>query len=114
MADKQLFNDATNYHEMSKPLESFDAANAAINGFWDEFYALRNKYRLPDIHIIIRLVVEDGNGGGDVMVSMHAGNSMNEEAMTAWALGQAQVRRQENIIRIASEGKEIRKVKNRK
>lgn len=98
MPDKSIV-DAANYHEMSKPFSSHDEANAAVDGFWEEFYALRNKYRLADVHVIISVNVEDGA----CFLSMHAGSSTQAERMTAWAFGKASAERQQQVSQLCEQ-----------
>ncbi len=66
-------NDADNYRKLSEPFPTAKAAKEAIEAFWKEFYELRNKYRLRDVHCIIFVGVkfEDGTEG-DIIVPMHA------------------------------------------
>lgn len=91
--------DESNYWDLCKPFESTEALEDAVRGFWEEFYELRNKYRLTDVHVTVRASVKDA---GDVMTTLHAGSEMYVEAMTAWALGRAQGDRQEIIAKMVS------------
>lgn len=90
--------------EMQKPLDSVDAADKAIEGFWDEVYALRTKYRIAGIYVIckVRMVYETGKPC-EAFASMHAGNELEREAMTAWAFGREQSARQERMLQLFTE-----------
>ena len=113
---KTLFAPA-NYQEMSQPFPDLDAANVAINGFWDDFYALRNKYRLADVHVVIRVPVActEGDHAPHAMITMHAGDSMHAESMCAYAFGQASAERQAAILSvIANAGSKIKLDRKRK
>jgi len=67
--------------------------------FFREFYELRNKHKIPDAYVIIRMWVqaEDGDCEGEMMAVMHAGSELNRERMVAWALGMEQTERQRRI-----------------
>ncbi len=82
------------YAELCSHQFTAEETDAALKGFWDEVYELRNKYKLRDVSIIVA-----GNvvGQGPFMWSAHAGNQLDAEAMAAWHLGTTQSRRQEHI-----------------
>jgi hypothetical protein len=103
MADEPTasVNDPVNYHELNKGFPTQEEAQAAINGFWDEFYALRNKYRLADVSVVVRVPIQDQSEGvGDCLLTLHAGSELHEESMLAWAYGQAAQRRQDRLLRL--------------
>lgn len=102
MVEDKNIRDEDNYRELSKPFPSTEDAQKALEGFWDEFYALRNKWRLADVYVIFKLGVVTPDGEGQICTSMSAGSSMNHEPMTAWAFGYEQRQRQEAIAAIVA------------
>lgn len=99
-----------NYHEVSKPFESVEAAAKAIDDFFEEFYELRNKHRISDVYAIARVLTPDGERTARMM----AGNEYYAETLTAWAFGFEQSQRQERIWRIIDETTKATKHKSRK
>lgn len=111
MADKQKsLIDHDKYLEMSKPFASGEAAETAVNAFFEEVYELRNKYKLADIHIVGRIPVADGL----IHCAMHFGDLNLAEAMAAWAFGYEQSRRQQRIAEIYNGSIQAITHKNRK
>lgn len=96
--EQKTFIAPDTYRELNKPFPSAEAADAAIEAFWGEFYELRVKHKLPDVLVVIRanVVCEDGEES-DAIVSMHAGSTLHKESMAAWAFGRAQLERQQAI-----------------
>ncbi len=94
---QSTFIDPDNYYELSKPFESQEVVGNAIEAFWNELYELRNKHRLPDVYIVIRANVKEM---GPVMTTLHAGDAMQAELMTAWAFGREQSDRQAMVANI--------------
>ena len=81
-------NDPKNYRALLEPFASAEEANDALNGFWDELYALRNKYELPDVYVVVSAKVTNDEGAeGDTFCAMHAGSELVRESMAAWAFG---------------------------
>ena len=109
--DDGSISDPDNYIEMRKGYPTLEEADAAMHNFWNEFYELRNKYRIADAHVIIAITIA---GKGDMMLAMHAGNELMQEPMAAWALGNASANRQENIARLLAQSKSVKKPVNRK
>jgi hypothetical protein len=95
--EQSTFINPDNYYDLSKPFESQEAASEAIEAFWNDFYDLRNKHRITDAYLIIRLPVKDI---GPVMTTLHAGDSLMSEQMTAWAMGREASDRQAAIAKI--------------
>lgn len=102
--------DTENYAELSKPFESVEAAEKALNDFWNEFYELRNKYKIPDVYSIVRFETPNGQ----MMTKLHAGNGLYAESMTAWAFGHEQATRQESIAKILDDACKAYSHKHRK
>lgn len=91
------FLNPDNYYELSKPFETQESASEAIQAFWEEFYELRNKHRMADAYVIVRVLVKEV---GPVMTTLHAGDSLMGEQMTAWAFGREGADRQAAISKI--------------
>ena len=81
-------HDPNNYRELSKPFDSADEANRVIEDFMEEVRAIRQKYEIPDIHVIVRITALYGDAGeGLAHASAHFGDVSKSESMCAWALG---------------------------
>lgn len=91
----QKIMDSDNYEEVSRPFESTEEADKAVQAFWDDFYALRNKYRIADVYLCCRFIVK---GAGPMMTTLYAGDEMQRESIAAWGFGRAQSDRQELIM----------------
>jgi hypothetical protein len=89
--------DTDNYYDLLRPYESQEAAQEAMEAFWNDFYELRNKHRIADAYVILQAPVKSI---GPVMLSMHAGNDLMAENMTAWAYGREQADRQARTAQI--------------
>jgi hypothetical protein len=102
------------YRTMLEPV-SVDEANANLTKFFEEVYAIREKHHLPDVHITIQVNIRYDDGSeGTVLTSMHIGNELQAEAMTAYSHGRQAALRQERISLLADEGGcAIKKQKNR-
>lgn len=94
-------NDPDNYREMSAPFASPEEADAALRAFADEFYALRNKYRIADILAVVNVSIryEDGRVG-EVVTRSYYGNEHKAESLAAWSMGYEQSERQARIAKV--------------
>ena len=93
-AQKMLgISDGANYRKMLEPFESTEKANDAMASFFNDLYELRNKHKIPDVHVVVQIgyVIEDDESSA--FAAMHIGDEINAEKMTAYAFSQAQVRR---------------------
>jgi hypothetical protein len=101
------------YRKMLEPVPMAEAEEN-VKQFWEEVYALREKYRIADVHVICKLFVlaEDGREGA-VQVDMHAGSENESEGMTAWAFGRAAAQRQMRIAEIGASSASVKSPKNR-
>ena len=106
MTNKTTPNEVANYAAMSTPYESPEAANEAIQRFYDELTDLRNKHKVPDLLIVMRgsVVYPDGKSG-IFLHHIHLGNELNSEAMAAYAYGQTQAERREIMNKLLDGGK---------
>lgn len=102
----------SNYRRLCEPFESMEVANNAAQAFWEEFYELRNKHHIADCLVICRFAVATDKGEGIVHMRMHAGDEMHAENMAAFALGAAQVERQEATARFIR--KSLKQIKAKK
>jgi hypothetical protein len=102
-------SDPGNYRKLSEPV-SLEDAEKRLSAFWTELYDLRNKHGIQDAYTVVMLTVATEDGDDEtVFTSMHCGNELNREPMTAWALGQEQANRQERIIKLMSSKTAIKK-----
>lgn len=94
---QSTFIDPDNYYDLSRPYDTQEAASTAIEAFWNEFYELRNKHRIADAYVIIRVPVKEL---GPVMTTLHAGCDLVSEQMTAWAYGREGADRQAAVAKV--------------
>lgn len=114
MAEANAIQDPETYRKVSAPFPSTDAANAAIDAFYHDVREARAKHGIRDVHLIMGgEMLSDGNSQ-EFYMSAHIGSTSNAEAMTAWAFGKAQARRQEEVMRLIEESKALRPIRNRK
>jgi hypothetical protein len=102
--------DGAMYAAMVIPHETAEKANAALEGFYDELYELRCKYKLADIAVIVQDSIADS---GMFLWSAHCGNIDSLEVMAAWHLGQVQADRQDRV-RKALDSNTIKKATSKK
>lgn len=93
--------DPEKYRRLSAP-RSPDETNAAINAFFEELGALREKHGLPDVIAIVGVSIQYDSGVGDAVTSCQYGDSTKAEGLIAWAFGQAQAEHREIINRLTS------------
>jgi hypothetical protein len=94
------------YRELSVPFETLAAADAAIQGFFAEFEALREKWKLQDVYAVVEVPVLD-EGGEEGRVSAHAmyGDETKALPLVAYAYGLETARHTERTSRHAAEGR---------
>lgn len=102
------------YRECSVPKPP-EQAQADWDAFCNAVYELRVKYRIPDVYLLARVLVQYEEGReGVAHTRAHFGDELNAEQMTAWAFGYEQAQRQERIARVALEAsRAVRHGKNR-
>jgi hypothetical protein len=89
-----------NYRKLCEPFESMAAVEKAITAFWEEFYELRNKHKIPDVLVVWRVPAYDAEGEEGIVTSkLYCGNSDHAEGMAAMAYGQCAVERQERTAK---------------
>lgn len=99
------------YRELSVPFPSVDEANENVQAFHKELYELRKKYRFRELlYVIESAVIYDSGTESDVRLLGYFGDLNQQEALAAWAFGQASAERQERIAGIAAEA--VRAIKN--
>lgn len=98
------------YRELSKPFESIDAANKALELFYEELAELRAKHKIQDVLTVVQVTMlhEDGEEG-QAFTSMHCGSELAAEGMAAWAYGSESAKRQERITKLATQAAATRK-----
>ena len=90
-------------------------AELAVKEFWTGLYDLRNKTGICNVYAVLQLIVADETGQeGEIFTSMHCGNEMMREPMTAWAFGQEQAKRQEKIAELLRQKSSVKKSINKK
>jgi hypothetical protein len=111
---EKVKRDPTLWREMQEPHESLSATNAAVEGFFEELGALREKYRLADVVVVGRVVYLDEQGGEvEAMTTSVYGESLRAESMAAYAYGSFAAKRQRAISDMLS-GQYLKAGKERK
>ncbi len=97
------------YRRLSEPFESAEAIDAALAGFHKELEALREKYKIPDVYVIISAngLTEDGVEGA-FTTTLQFGSEERAESLTAYAYGLASARRQERIAKMLAKSIKLR------
>jgi len=91
-------NNPANYRELSEPFETPEAANKALDNFYEMVREARHENHIADVHIITKINVMNGEVEGSGISSAHFGNSLEGAAMCAWGYGKEQSDR-ESVIR---------------
>lgn len=93
------------YRDLSKPFENYDVANKALSAFYDELSELRQKHKIANVYVILKVnaVGEDGEEG-EALSSMHMGSGLEAESLCAWAYGREQSRREQAIAALLKDG----------
>jgi hypothetical protein len=91
--------DPDNYHLMSIAKQSVETANADCNAFFLELHALRNKYGLRDVYVIVSGNVKraDGHGEAEFGAVHHHGSEEKVLPMISWAYGRELAMREEAL-----------------
>lgn len=98
------------YHQLCKPFESAEDAQKALDAFFEEVYALRVKYKLADVSVLVQSSIV---GSGPFLWSAHCGSQSEVEGLAAWYFGQAQADRQDRIRRAMEDCGKIYKAAKR-
>lgn len=91
------------YSALSKPMKSEDA-DIALNAFFGEVSASRQRHKIQDAHIIVRITIDRENGDAPGMSSIHLGAIQESEAMCAWAFALAGEKRRTFVDNAKAEG----------
>ena len=106
MEQPKITNDPENYYTLSKPFEGPEAANEAIEKFYEELGALRKKYKIPDLLAVVYASTKYPDGKiGSFMNHIGFGNSLHQSVMAAFAYGQTQAEHRELINKTIDVGK---------
>lgn len=92
------------YREMAEPFETVDAANDAINAFFEDLSALRERHKLAEVYVIIRDSMRDDPEAEEqtFYVTLHRGDSSHSESMVAYAMGLERERREKMLTELMS------------
>jgi len=94
----KVIRDEQVYRELSVPFGSVDEANASLEAFCEELYALRVKYRIRDLLYVMRVgCVRDDGTEADATIVNHCGARENMESIAAYAYGHLSASRQAAI-----------------
>lgn len=94
-------NDPTLYRKLNIPFASIEEANAATEGFADDLRAIREKWKIPDVYCVARIIATDEEGNeGDSFIRLHNGSTFYALPMVAYAYGLEQAEAESNIHRL--------------
>lgn len=98
---KTLFKpDPANYEAMSRPFESLDAAQKAMDAFLSELLDLRKKHRIKDCVFVINVAFTSSDGEpAETMALAGFGSQLQQTPLLAFGLGRS---RKEDEQRIAA------------
>lgn len=103
-------DDPKRYLKCAEPFAAKDIATEALKAFMEEVEASREKHLIANVAIIVKDSIDYGDDVGSFLVRGFFGNSLEEEGMIAYALGNAQSERQERIYKMIA-GDSIKKLK---
>lgn len=94
-------DDFENHLKLSEPLDGPDAANAAVEAFFKDVGAARQKHRIADCAFVVALNVRYADGVvGQAMTTCSFGDELKIESMLAFGLGREQATRREAIAKL--------------
>jgi len=96
MSEERII-DKDNYERCSVPFESAEEANAAMLEFWQQMYAMRNKYRVTEMLITFCVPVKVEGKVVEMFGSLAAGSELFTETLAAWALAKAESAREKRL-----------------
>lgn len=95
--------DPANYRAMSEPFASSDAANKAIELFFDMVQEARKTCKIQDVHILVKFHVIEDEKEKVAMTSGHLGNNNEGIGMCAWGLKSEMAEQNTNIKELLGE-----------
>src|SRR5262249_32731030 len=79
-------DDPVGYHRHSEPFATREEANAAIDAFFDDVKAAREKHRIANAHLVVQVLAADqGPGRNRLFALYHLGSSTEALHMAAYA-----------------------------
>lgn len=90
------------YMKCSAPFETQIDAEKAITSFIDGIEELRERYGIANVAFAIK---DSALDVGVFLVDGFYGNSLEHEALLAWAFGKAQAEREQQIMELLGKGK---------
>lgn len=87
------------YRELSEPFASAADANTALDAFFQGVEELRKQHRFANVYVIVCASMQGDTADDEQewQASCHYGDGLRAEAMTAWAYGREQGRREAAI-----------------
>ena len=93
-----MSNNPARYRRMCEPHESLDAANAAVQKFWEAVEKAREEYRIADVTVLAEVVY--GEDEARAQADLHLGSSLQRLPMIARAYGQVREAYDQMVTRI--------------
>lgn len=96
-------HDPENYRKMAESFASLEEANAALDAFFADVRAARQKHRIADVLTVTMFTVRYADGEeGAALSRSHNGDVLKAESMAAYALGREQEHRREAINKLVA------------
>lgn len=101
-----LTNDPKNYHKMSKPFESEEKANEALQGFYKKVEEARKEFKIADILITVQdsFTYPDGKVGQFLQHAQY-GYQLNGVPMAAYTYGKLKEKESEMVSKLIAGNK---------
>jgi hypothetical protein len=95
----KAIHDPANYRKMCEPFESYDAAVAAVEKFYDEVSEARKRHKIPDVLIAFTVNFMTPEGEAEMSSHGHIGSVEREEGLAAYTYARAKADRDERVAR---------------
>jgi hypothetical protein len=93
------------FRRMSEPYDTADAANAALEAFYADVKAAREKHRIAQVYVIAETNVKYESFESPAMSTASFGSGEHSLAMVAWAFGREQEQHEELIAAMRAAGR---------
>ena len=98
-----FINDPENYRLMSQPFENGEAANKALDAFFEAVREARQKHRIADV--VVLAMVSAGEKDAKAIAQSTLGDDTNVEGICAWAYGRAAAEREARMASLHRQGR---------
>jgi hypothetical protein len=101
MSDRKVVNDPVLFRKLDNPFDSEESANRAIESFYEGVRELRQKFKLPNVAIVIECgVMRESMREGRAFSWAQMGDTQKSEDLLAYGFGQAVAERKEMVAKL--------------